>query len=67
MLDCTLLYTAQRCIMPVSFPVDLLLGSNKSAGKETGKTHLNALHRGAFCQLPFRWIYYYGSNESTGK
>ena len=26
-----------------------------------------ALHRGAFCQFPFRWIYYYGSNKSTGK
>ena len=26
-----------------------------------------APHRGAFCQFPFRWIYYYGSNESTGK
>ena len=25
------------------------------------------VHRGAFCQFPFRWIYYYGSNESTGK
>ena len=24
-------------------------------------------HRGGFCQFPFRWIYYYGSNESTGK
>ena len=24
-------------------------------------------HRGAFCQFPFRWIYYYGSNKSTGK
>ena len=23
--------------------------------------------RGAFCQFPFRWIYYYGSNKSTGK
>ena len=21
-------------------------------------------HRGAFCQFPFRWIYYYGSNKS---
>ena len=20
-----------------------------------------------FCQFPFRWIYYYGSNNSTGK
>ena len=25
------------------------------------------LHRGAFCQFPFRQIYYYGSNKSTGK
>ena len=25
------------------------------------------LHRGAFCQFAFRWIYYYGSNKSTGK
>ena len=24
-------------------------------------------HRGAFCKFPFRWIYYYGSNKSTGK
>ena len=25
------------------------------------------LHRGAFCQFTFQWIYYYGSNKSTGK
>ena len=25
------------------------------------------VHRGAFFQFPFRWIYYYGSNKSTGK
>ena len=25
------------------------------------------LNRGAFCQFPFRWIYYYGSNKYTGK
>ena len=25
------------------------------------------VHRGAFCQFPFRWIYYYSSNKSTGK
>ena len=24
-------------------------------------------HRGAFCKFPFRCIYYYGSNKSTGK
>ena len=26
----------------------------------------NWVQRGAFCQFPFRWIYYYGSNKSTG-
>ena len=25
------------------------------------------VHTGAFGKLPFRWIYYYGSNKSTGK
>ena len=25
------------------------------------------MHRGAFCQFPFRWIYYYDSNEFTEK
>ena len=27
----------------------------------------HATHRGAFCQFPFRWIYYYDGNKSTGK
>ena len=27
----------------------------------------STLHRGAFCQFPFWWIYYYGSNKSTRK
>ena len=26
-----------------------------------------AVHRSAFCQFPFRWIFYYGSNKSTRK
>ena len=26
-----------------------------------------SLHRGAFCQFSFWWIYYYGSIKSTGK
>ena len=25
------------------------------------------VHRGAFFQFPLWWIYYYGSNKSTGK
>ena len=25
------------------------------------------MHRGAFCQFSFWWIYYYGSNKSNGK
>ena len=40
-----------------------------SSGKS--KFHLEftfqRLHRGVFCQFPFRRIYYYGSNNSTGK
>ena len=24
-------------------------------------------HRGAFCQFPLGWFYYYGINKSTGK
>ena len=28
---------------------------------------LSALHRGAFCQFPFRWIYYCHSSKSTEK
>ena len=34
------------------------------------KTHLwfpTTLQRGAFCQFPFRWIYYCLSSKSTGK
>ena len=27
---------------------------------------MQALHRDAFCQFPFRWIYYYGSNKRKG-
>ena len=29
--------------------------------------NIKPMHRGAFCQFPFRWIYYYGSNKSTRK
>ena len=39
--------------------------SNKLFSQRYGSIH--ALHRGAFCQFPFRWIYYYGSNKPTGK
>ena len=30
------------------------------------KYQIESVHRGAFCQFPFRSIYYYGSNKSTG-
>ena len=37
--------TVQRCVLQVSFPVDLLLwGSNKSTGKDIDKTHLCAVY-----------------------
>ena len=28
---------------------------------------LSPVHKGAFCQFLFRWVYYYGNNKSTGK
>ena len=36
---------AQRCVLPVSFPLDYYCHSNKSTGKETGKTHLCTVHK----------------------
>jgi hypothetical protein len=36
-------YTAQRCVLPISFPEDIYCHSSKSTGKETGKMHLCAL------------------------
>ena len=30
------------------------------------KVRFTPRHRGAFWQLPFQWIYYYGSNKTTG-
>ena len=31
---------AQKCVLPVFFPVDFYYSSNNSTGKETGKSHL---------------------------
>ena len=44
----------------------------QNLGKEAVRTFMHTtvapkLHRDAFCQFPFLWIYYYGSNKSTGK
>ena len=32
-----------------------------------GLVECATVQTGAFCQFPFRWIYYYGSSKSTGK
>ena len=32
---------------------------------ESEKKVYIALHRGAFCHFPFRWIYYYGKRTSV--
>ena len=40
---------------------------NQSHLAPTTTLHFDTVHRGEFCQFPIRWIYYYGSNESTGK
>ena len=34
---------------------------------EGGHYCFSTLHRGAFCQFPFRWIYHCHSSKSTGK
>ena len=39
----------------------------KSRGFKREVRPNHRVHRGAFCQFPFRWIYYYGRNKSTGK
>ena len=39
----------------------------RSIGRSIYCMHLTPVHRGAFCQFLFRWIYYYGSNKSAGK
>ena len=39
-----------------------------SVGSWNSTTETHLLHRGAFCQFPFRWIYYcHSSSKSTGK
>ena len=49
--------TDQRCIRKRNT-------TYKIGTLETGLLECN---RGAFCQFPFRWIYYYGSYKSTVK
>ena len=36
-------------------------------GKEAINIQIRPLHICAFCQFPFRWIYYCNSSKSTGK
>ena len=35
--------------------------------KNSSRFQTCAVHRGAFCQFPFQWIYFYTSNKSPGK
>ena len=50
--------SAQRCLLPVSLPVDLFCHSNKSTGKETGKTYLCAV----LCVEFSFWVQIAGEN-----
>ena len=34
---------------------------------QSSRAWSSTVHRGAFCQFPFRWIYYCHSSKSTGK
>ena len=50
------------------FTVISLHLKQQSSKKYIGITvNLITVHKGAFCQFPFRWIYYCHSNKSTGK
>ena len=46
----------------------LTLAKSGVRSSETSYFHwCTPVHRGAFCQLPFQWIYYCHSSKSTGK
>ena len=47
-------------------PCPFLVPSRRQCGLLGWSPH-QPIHRGAFCQSSFRWIYYYGNNKSTGK
>ena len=46
------------------FPKDILVSSILPKNEQKISA---PVHRGAFCQFLFRWIYYYGRNKSNGK
>ena len=54
-------YLSLFCYRPVS-----LLRTVLTQVCTNNKPPTTALHRRAFCQFPFRWIYYFHSNKSTG-
>ena len=41
--------------------------ANSTEYSHQGMYQIDTVHRGAFCQSSFQWIYYCGSNKSTGK
>jgi hypothetical protein len=45
----------------------LKIGHNNKNVEMHNGTYRRTLHRYAFCQFPFRWIYYCHSSKSTGK
>ena len=62
--ECALFYTT-RGVLPVFCPEDSLYTMAVKI-QWTGNWQTAPLHRGAFCQFPFRWIYYCHSSKSTG-
>ena len=48
-------------------PTDVIAGKNKSILGLVLTIKITALHRGAFCQFSFWWIYYCHSSKSIGK
>ena len=66
-LLCQQMFCFQRFVEWLSlFKIISIL--NPETGSFQNEVLLNrSLQTGTFCQFPFRWIYYYGSNKATGK
>ena len=67
MISCTSAKYIQHLPSCLNPPLSNFSPGQQSLMKTFHKEANTPLHRGAFCQSSFWWIYFYGSNKSTGK
>ena len=72
--SCTYIpYLTKSCNFPTEISLNEFISAEVPAIKSLFFGNLlipfvfKTVHRGAFCQFPFLWIYCYGSNKSTRK